>query len=186
MSCHSFSRAWWKIQLLALQSPTLRFAWGVSLSVLLLPRHSCRFTPRSPDPLPNASPDPHEIGSRVVQERHGGSLVRWQCRIPAGVHHCLVSVFSVYCRIIWPDAGSKSVLSCSNILLILRSFGVSVQNIGSPALRGGKHTRGFYAWYSWTRVPTRLHHTSCRQPCGLKALGLQRGIPYEISRDQRS
>jgi hypothetical protein len=25
-----------------------------------------------------------------------------------------------------------------------------------------------------------------RQPCGLKALGLQRGIPYEISRDRRS
>jgi hypothetical protein len=40
--------------------------------------------------------------------------------------------------------------------------------------------------YSWTRVPTRLHHTSCRQPCGLKVLGLQRGIPYEIFRDHRS
>jgi hypothetical protein len=38
----------------------------------------------------------------------------------------------------------------------------------------------------WTRVPTRLHHTSCRQPCRLKALGLQGGIPYEISRDRRS
>jgi hypothetical protein len=24
---------------------------------------------------------------------------------------------------------------------------------------------------SWTREPNRLHHTSCRQPCGLKALG---------------
>jgi hypothetical protein len=40
--------------------------------------------------------------------------------------------------------------------------------------------------YSSTRVPTRLHRTSCRQPCGLKALGLQRGIPYEVSRDRRS
>jgi hypothetical protein len=40
--------------------------------------------------------------------------------------------------------------------------------------------------YSWTREPNRLHHTSCRQPCGLNALGLQRGIPYEISRDRRS
>jgi hypothetical protein len=40
--------------------------------------------------------------------------------------------------------------------------------------------------YSWTRVPTRLHHTSCRQPCRLKALGLQGGIQYEISRDRRS
>jgi hypothetical protein len=34
--------------------------------------------------------------------------------------------------------------------------------------------------------PNRLHHTSCRQPCTLKALGLQRGIPYEISRDRPS
>jgi hypothetical protein len=33
---------------------------------------------------------------------------------------------------------------------------------------------------------TGLHHTSCRQPCGLKALGLQRGIPYKLSRDRRS
>jgi hypothetical protein len=40
--------------------------------------------------------------------------------------------------------------------------------------------------YSWTSERNRLHHTSCRQPCGLKALGLQRGIPYEISRDRRS
>jgi hypothetical protein len=38
-----------------------------------------------------------------------------------------------------------------------------------------------FTYYSWTRVPTRLHHTSCRQPCGLKG-----GIPYEISRDRRS
>jgi hypothetical protein len=43
-----------------------------------------------------------------------------------------------------------------------------------------------YSNYSWTSEPNRLHHTSCRQPCGLKALGLQWGIPYEISRDRRS
>jgi hypothetical protein len=36
-------------------------------------------------------------------------------------------------------------------------------------------------WCCWTSEPNRLHHTSCRQPCALKALGLQRGIPYEIS-----
>jgi hypothetical protein len=40
--------------------------------------------------------------------------------------------------------------------------------------------------YSRTSEPNRLHHTSRRQPCGLKALGLQRGIPYEVSRDRRS
>jgi hypothetical protein len=45
------------------------------------------------------------------------------------------------------------------------------------------------AWngrYSWTSEPNRLHHISCRQPCRLKALGLQRGIPYEIFRKRRS
>jgi hypothetical protein len=41
-------------------------------------------------------------------------------------------------------------------------------------------------YYSWTREPNRLHHASCGQPCGLKALGLQQGIPYEISRDHHS
>jgi hypothetical protein len=40
--------------------------------------------------------------------------------------------------------------------------------------------------YSWTSEPKRLHRTSCRQPCGWKVLGLQRGIPYEVSRDRRS
>jgi hypothetical protein len=29
-----------------------------------------------------------------------------------------------------------------------------------------------YSFYSWTREQNRLHHTSCKQPCGLKALGL--------------
>jgi hypothetical protein len=38
----------------------------------------------------------------------------------------------------------------------------------------------------WTSEPNRLHHNSCRQPCELKALGLQLGIPYEIYRDRRS
>jgi hypothetical protein len=39
---------------------------------------------------------------------------------------------------------------------------------------------------SWTIEPKRLHHTLCRQPCGWKVPGLQRGIPYEVSRDRRS
>jgi hypothetical protein len=50
----------------------------------------------------------------------------------------------------------------------------------------GTHFMRYACCYSWTSEPNRLHHTSCRQPCGLKALGLQRGIMYEISRDRRS
>jgi hypothetical protein len=36
--------------------------------------------------------------------------------------------------------------------------------------------------YSWASEPRRLHHILCRQPYGWKVLGLQRGIPYEVSR----
>jgi hypothetical protein len=40
--------------------------------------------------------------------------------------------------------------------------------------------------YTLTTEPKRLHHTLCRQPCGWKVLGLQRGITYEVSRHRRS
>jgi hypothetical protein len=39
---------------------------------------------------------------------------------------------------------------------------------------------------SWTSEPRRLHRSLCRQPRGLKAVVLQRGIPYEDSRDRSS
>jgi hypothetical protein len=43
---------------------------------------------------------------------------------------------------------------------------------------------GCFLVYSWTSEPRRLHHALCRQPCGWKVLGLQRDIPYEVSRDR--
>lgn len=46
----------------------------------------------------------HEHGSCVIQERHGGSLVRWCWKIPVGIHHCPWSVFSVDCGTLQPVA----------------------------------------------------------------------------------
>jgi hypothetical protein len=45
---------------------------------------------------------------------------------------------------------------------------------------------GAYITYSWTSGPKRLHHTLCRQPCRWEVLGLQRCIPYGVSRDRHS
>jgi hypothetical protein len=64
-------------------------------------------------------------------------------------------------------------------ITFLLSYGADLwtNRISNESVRGG---------YSWTSEPKRLHHTLCRQPCGWRVLGLQRGIPYEVSRDRRS
>jgi hypothetical protein len=60
----------------------------------------------------------YACGPHVVQERHSGPTLRRQWQTFVGIHHRLVSEFSVGCSTLWGVLVPKHALECSSTFLI--------------------------------------------------------------------
>jgi hypothetical protein len=85
------------------------------------------------------------------------------------------------CSLIYFTNGLYKLAASMFKVLVDDKESLFLQNIGNslPDCMVS-HIRG------WTSEPGRLYHNLCRQPCRWKVLGLQRGIQYEVSRDEET